>query len=168
MCSRTAAGGCGGGSVPSGEAGTVPRLWAPVFSVAFGLLMVGLAADGSHGPAVAAWVAALIAVAGGAVYRPAATLAVLLVVATIALSDPPLVFVALSGLCAAAYLVCRHAAGASAGAVLGSWPTVVGAVGFTFAGLVATAFPLQLPWLPLAAPLAALAVYVLAVRPFLS
>ena len=45
------------------------------------------------------------------VFRPAATLAVLLSVATIVLSDPPLVFVALSGLCAAAYLVCRHAVG---------------------------------------------------------
>ncbi|OBI09961.1 hypothetical protein A5679_07535 [Mycobacterium scrofulaceum] len=168
MCCRTAAGGCGDGSVASGDAGTVPRLWAPVFSAAFGLLMVGLAADGSHGPAVAAGVAALIAVVGGAVFRPAATLAVLLSVATIALNDPPPVFVALSGLCAAAYLVCRHAAGPGAGAVLGSWPTVVGAVGFTFAGLVATLFPLQLPWLPLAAPLAALAVYVLAVRPFLN
>ncbi|OJZ75376.1 hypothetical protein BRW65_05760 [Mycobacterium paraffinicum] len=152
----------------SGDAGALPRLWAPVFSVAFGLLTVALAADGAQGPAVAAWVAALIAVLGGAVFRPAATLAVLLSVATIALSDPPLVFVALSGLSAAAYLVCRHAAGASAGAVLGSWPTVVGAVSFTFAGLVATSFPLQLPWLPLIAPLAALAVYVLAVRPFLS
>jgi hypothetical protein len=49
-----------------------------------------------------------------------------------------------------------------------SWPTVVGAVGFSFAGLVATSFPLQLPWLPLAAPLAVLAIYVLATRPFLS
>lgn len=167
MCCRTAAGGCEDGSVSSADVGTLPRLWAPVFSAAFGLLMVGLAADGSRGPAVAASVAALIAVIGGAVFRPAATLAVLLSVATIALSDPPLVFVALSGLCAAAYLVCRHAAGVSAGAVLGSWPTVVGAVSFTFAGLVATWFPLHLPWLPLAAPLAALAVYVLAVRPFL-
>ncbi|KKC02757.1 hypothetical protein AWC17_28335 [Mycobacterium nebraskense] len=152
----------------SDDTATPPRLWALVFSVAFGLLMVGLAADGSHGLAVAAWAAALGAVAGATVFRPAATLAVLLSVVTIGLSDPPLVFVALSGLCAAAYLVCRHAFGASAAVVMGSWPTAVGAVGFTFAGLVATSFPLQLPWLPLAAPLAALAVYVLAVRPFLS
>jgi hypothetical protein len=40
-------------------------------------------------------------------------------------------------------------------------------VGFAFAGLVATAFPLQLPWLPLLAPLAVFAVYLLATRPFL-
>ncbi len=147
--------------------GTLPRLGAPVFSIAFGLLMVGLAADGSHGRAVAAGAAALGAVAAGAVFRPVATLAVVLTVVTIMLSEPPLAFVALSGLSAAAYLVCRHAVGGSAGVVLGSWPTAVGAVGFTLAGLAATSFPLQLPWLPLAAPLAALAVYVLAVRPFL-
>jgi hypothetical protein len=154
--------------VVSEEAAGLPRLSAPVFSFAFGLLMVGLAADGSHGLAVAAWAAALVAVVAGAVFRPAATLAVLLSVATIVLSDPPLVFVALSGLCAAGYLVCRHAVGGSAGVVLGSRPTAVGTLGFTLAGLVATAFPLQLPWLPLAAPLAALAIYVLAVRPFVS
>ncbi len=152
----------------NGDTSALPRLWAPVCSMAFGLLMVGLAADGSHGLPVAAWVAALVAVAVGTVFPSAATLAVLLSVASAALSDPPLLFVALSGLCAAAYLVCRHAVGASAGVVMGSWPTAVGAVGFTFAGLVATLFPLQLPWLPLVAPLAALAVYVLAVRPFLS
>jgi hypothetical protein len=77
-------------------------------------------------------------------------------------------FVALSGLCGAAYLVCRHAVSTSTLAVLGSWPTTVAAVGFTFAGLAATAFPLQLPWLPLVAPLGALVIYLLAIRPFLS
>ena len=109
----------------------------------------------------------LIAVGVGIAFRPAATVAVLLVVATIVLSNSPNVLTALSGLCAAAYLVCRYAAGTSIGAVVGSWPTVVAAGGFTFAGIVATSFPLQLPWLPLAAPLGVLAIYVLAARPFL-
>lgn len=109
----------------------------------------------------------MIAVGVGTVFRPAATVAVLLVVVTIVLSDPPQLVTALSGLCAAAYLVCRYAAGGSTRVVLGSGPTVVAAVGFTFAGIVATSFPLQLPWLPLAAPLGALAIYVLATRPFL-
>ncbi|HUH67713.1 MAG TPA: hypothetical protein VLZ05_01855 [Mycobacterium sp.] len=144
------------------------RLGAPAFSTGFGLLTVGLAAVGSHGVAVAAAAAALIAVGVGVAFRPAATLAVVLSVATIVLSNPSLAFAALSGLCAAAYLVCRHAVGTTAGVVIGSWPTVVGAVGFTFAGLVATSFPLQLPWLPLAAPLGALAIYLVASRPFLS
>ncbi|ELP45161.1 hypothetical protein D522_18534 [Mycobacterium avium subsp. paratuberculosis S5] len=52
--------------------------------------------------------------------------------------------------------------------ILGSRTTAVAAVGFSFAGLVATSFPLQLPWLPLLAPLGALAIYLLAIRPFLS
>jgi hypothetical protein len=129
--------------------------------------MVGLVAVGSDGLAAAAGIVALIAVGVGMAFRPAATVAVLLAVATIVLSDPPYVLTALSGLCAAAYLVCRYAAGPLTSVVIGSWPTVVAAGGFTFAGLVATSFPLQLPWLPLAAPLGALAIYVLATRPFL-
>ncbi len=144
------------------------RVGPSAFAAAFGLLMVGLAADGSHGFAVVAWVAALLAVGVGTLYRPAASLAVLLAVVTSMLSNPPVVFVALSGLCAAGYLVCRHAVGPGALAVLGSWPTTVAAVGFTFAGLVATSFPLHLPWLPLVAPLAALVIYLLAIRPFLN
>lgn len=152
----------------SGNTGALGRLGAPAFATGFGLLMVGLAAGGLHGFAVAAWMAALVAVGVGTVLRPAATVAVLLAVVTVMLSDPPLVFVALSGLCGAAYLVCRHAAGVAAPVVLSSWPTAVAAVGFTFAGLVATSFPLQLPWLPLAAPLGALVIYLLAIRPFLA
>jgi hypothetical protein len=154
--------------VANGGAGALSRVGAPAFATGFGLLMVGLAADGSQGFAVFAWVTALIAVGVGPAYRPAASLAVLLAVITIMLSNPPVVFVALSGLCAAAYLVCRHAVGTSTLVVLGSWPTTIAAVGFTFAGLVATSFPLQLPWLPLVAPLAALVTYLLAIRPFLS
>lgn len=137
-------------------------------STVFGALMVGLAAFGSHGPAVVAGVAAAVAVGVSVVFRPAATVAVLLSVATILASDPSLVFAAWSGLCAVAYLVCRHAVGTAAGGVMWSWPTAVAAVGFMFAGLVATAFPLQLPWLPLAAPVGVLAIYVLATRPFVS
>jgi hypothetical protein len=136
-------------------------------STVFGLLMVGSAVVGSHGLAVVAGAAAVLAVGVGIVFRPAATLAVLLSGFVIAVSNPSHVLVALSGLCAAGYLVCRYAAGMPAGIVMGSWPTIIAAVGFTFAGLVATSFPLQLPWLPLAAPLAVLAIYVLATRPFL-
>jgi hypothetical protein len=148
---------------------SIARPAALALSTIFGLLMVGLAAVGSHGPAVVAGAAAaLIAIAVGVAFRPAATLAVLLSVATILASNPPLVFAAWSGLCAAAYLVCRHAVGTPAGAVMWSWPTAVAAVGFTFAGLIATSFPLQLPWLPLAAPLGVLAIYVVATRPFTS
>jgi hypothetical protein len=144
------------------------RSTAIALSTGFGVLMVGLAAIGSDGLTVVVAAAALTAVAVGVAFRPAATLAVLLSVVTIVVSNPSLVFAAWSGLCAAAYLVCRHAVGTPAGAVMLSWPTAIGAVGFTFAGLVATSFPLQLPWLPLAAPLGVLAIYVLAMRSFLT
>ncbi|OBA80163.1 hypothetical protein A9W99_18920 [Mycobacterium sp. 1164966.3] len=140
---------------------------ARALAAVFGLLMVSSAALGSHGLAFAAGVAALIAAGVGLAYRPAATLAVLLAAGTIVLSGPPATVAAVSGLCAAAYLVCRHAIGTPVGTVLGSGPTIIAAVGFTFAGLVATVFPLHLPWLPLVAPLAVLAIYLLATRPFL-
>ncbi len=106
--------------------------------------------------------AAAVAVAVGTALRPIATFAVLLSVLTIVVSDPSQLSAALSGLCAAGYLVCRLG-----NAVIASWPTLLGAVGFSFAGLAATSFPLQLPWLPLAAPLAVLAIYVIVTRPYL-
>ncbi|MEE6134786.1 hypothetical protein SKC41_00370 [Mycobacterium sp. 050128] len=144
------------------------RLGVNALAIAFGLLMVGLAVVGAHGPALGAGMVALAAVALGIVFRPAATVAVLLCVTVIAISDPSYIFVGLSGLCAAAYLVSRYAAAMPDAVVMASWPTLVGAVGFTLVGVAAVAFPLQLPWVPLAAPLAVLAIYVLATRPFLS
>ena len=135
-------------------------------ALVFGLVMVGSAAVGTHGPAVVTAGVAVLAVGVGTALRPIATLAVLLAVFTMALSNPSHLLSALSGLCAAAYLVCRYAAGTTTDVVMGSWPTIVAAVGFTFAGLVATSFPLQLPWLPLVAPVAVVGIYVLATRPF--
>jgi len=41
-----------------------------------------------------------------------------------------------------------------------------GAVGFTAVGLAAASLPIQLPWVPLLAPLAVLVLYVLVTRPF--
>ena len=127
------------------------------FSTVFGLLMVGSAGVAAHGVAVVAGVVAAIAVGVGVLFRPAATLAVLLSVSAILLSDPSHVWAGLSGLCAAGYLVCRFGAGAAANVVMGGWPTIFAAIGFSFAGLAATSFPLQLPWLPLLAPLGVLA-----------
>jgi hypothetical protein len=143
------------------------QLAARILSTAFGLLMVAAVGIGSHGPALIAATAAVSAVVAGILSRPVATLAVLLTVGMIAVSDPAATLAAVSGLSAAVYLVLRHAAGGGTGLDSVSGVTVVGAVGFAFAGLVATAFPLQLPWLPLVAPLAVFAVYLLATRPFL-
>lgn len=136
-------------------------------STLFGVLMAGSAAAGSDPPAAAAAVAALAAVCVAMVFRPAATLAVCLAVAALGLSDGPVVCAGLSGLCSAAYLVCRHAAPRNSGGVRPpDWPTVSGAVGFGCAGLVAASIPPRLPWIPLAAPLGALAVYLVATYPF--
>jgi hypothetical protein len=121
--------------------------------------MVASAATQADRPGVIAAVAAAAAVLAGSVFRPAATIAVLLTASVIVLADVPAVLTATSGLCAAAYLVLRHTAAVTA-------PTVVGAVGFTAAGLAAASLPIQLPWVPLLAPLAVLVLYVVMTRPF--
>jgi len=140
---------------------------AHLLSTACGLLMVAAAGIGTHGPArVIAW-AAVVTVAVAALLRPLATLAVLLTVVVIAATGPTAVVAAVAGLSAAVYLMLRHAAASGVGLDSVSAASLVSALGFTFAGLVATAFPLQLPWLPLVAPLAVFAIYLLATRPFL-
>jgi hypothetical protein len=139
----------------STAASTVTR----AVSTAFGLVMVASAAVQADGPGLVAAVVAAAAVLAGSVFRPAATVAVLLTVAAIVLADAPPVLTATSGLCAAAYLVLRYT-------VTVTSPTVLGAVGFTAAGLAAASLPFQLPWVPLLAPLAVLVLYVLVTRPF--
>jgi hypothetical protein len=128
-------------------------------STAFGLVMVASAAVQADGPGLVAAVVAAAAVLAGSVFRPAASVAVLVTVAVIVLTDAPPVLTATAGLSAAAYLVLRHTAAVTA-------PTVLGAVGFTGAGLAAASLPIELPWVPLLAPLAVLVVYVLVTRPF--
>ena len=128
-------------------------------STAFGLVMVASAAVQADGPGLVAAVVAAAAVLAGSVFRPAATIAVLTTVAVLVLADAPPVLTATSGLCAAAYLVLRHTAAVTS-------PTMLGAVGFTAVGLAAASLPIQLPWVPLLAPLAVLVLYVLVTRPF--
>jgi len=128
-------------------------------SAAFGLVMVAAVAVQADGAALVAAGLAALAVLAGNVFRPAATLAVLLAAVGIVLDDAPAMLAALSGLCAACYLVLRHTTVFTA-------PTVVGAVGFSAATLAAVALPMELPWVPLVAPLAVLTLVVLATRPF--
>jgi len=128
-------------------------------STAFGLVMVAATAVQADDAAMIAAALAVLAVLVGNAFRPAATLAVLLAAAALVLNEAPVVLAALSGLCAACYLVLRHTAVITA-------PTVIGAVGFTAAGLMAVSLPLELPWVPLVAPLAVLALVALATRPF--
>ena len=143
------------------------QLLAHLLSTACGLLMVAAVGAGTYGPARVAAVSALVAVMVAIMFRPVATLAVLLTVAVIALTGPVAMVAAVAGLSAAAYLVLRHGVASGIGLDSVGVATLVSALGFTLAGLVATAFPLQLPWLPLLAPLAVFAIYLLATRPFL-
>ena len=118
------------------------------------------AAYRADGSAVFVAAAAVVAVAWSVWWRPASTAAVLLTVLTVALAGPVEMFTALAGLSAAAYLVVRHTNPTA--------PTMVSAVGFTAAGTVAVAVPATVPWLPMAAPLALLVGYLVAVRPYLA
>jgi hypothetical protein len=128
-------------------------------STAFGLVMIAAAAVQADDAAMIVAGSTTFAVLMGNIFRPAATLAVLMSAAVIVLTDAPAMLAALSGLCAACYLVLRHTAIITA-------PSVIGAVGFTAAGLAAVSMPLQLPWVPLAAPLAVLTLVALSSRPF--
>ena len=128
-------------------------------STAFGLLMVAAAAVAADDAALVLAALATLAVLVGNVFRPAATLAVLLAAAALVLNESPAMLAALAGLCAACHLVLRHSAAITA-------PTVIGAVGFTALILAAVSLPLELPWTPLLAPLVVMALVALVTRPF--
>jgi len=128
-------------------------------STAFGLLMVAAAAVAADDAALVLAALATLAVLVGNVFRPAATLAVLLAAAALVLNESPAMLAALAGLCAACHLVLRHSAAITA-------PTVIGAVGFTALILAAVSLPLELPWTPLLAPLVVVALVALVTRPF--
>jgi hypothetical protein len=143
-----------------------PTMPLRAFATVFGMLMVAATGIQPDGLGLAAAALAALAVLASIQIRVAATLAVLLAVSVIVIYDPPPVFAALSGLCATAYLVLRHAVGSPAG-VTATPPTIIAAVGFTIAGLVAALFPFQVPWLPLLAPAAVFGIFVLATHPLL-
>jgi hypothetical protein len=128
-------------------------------------VMAAPIAASADGPGRITALAALFAVVVGIQFRSIATVAVLLTMVAMSLSDAPPVLAALSGLAAAGYLVLRHAAG-KPGLMTVTPPTVVAAMTFTVAGLAATSFSLRLPWLPLLAPVVVFAIYALVTRPF--
>ncbi|MGE2835283.1 hypothetical protein [Mycobacterium sp. SMC-4] len=127
----------------------------------FGLLMVVAATAGTTPIALVGAAAAAIAVLISVRVPMAATGAVLLTVCTVLLAQPAPMYTALSGLAAAAYLVLRHNRGRV------SVPAMIAAVGFTGLATLVVAAPVELPWVPLVAPIALFVAYVLALRPFL-
>lgn len=120
--------------------------------------MAGSAAVGADTRGLAAVAVALIAVLAGLYLRVAATAAVLAVICAVALTDQQPALAALTGVCAAAYLVLTHFAMTR--------PTAVGIAGFAVVGVLATALPAGLSWLPLLAPVTVVAVIGLALSPF--
>ena len=136
------------------------------FAGAFGVLMV-VTAGGTGGPVVLATLGlAAVAVAVSLLDPRAATVAVLLSIIALALSDPAPLFAAASGLSAATYLVTRHTIGS--GTAMLTVPTVAGLLGFTAVGLAATAVALPVNWIPLLAPVLMAAVLIVAAIPLLA
>lgn len=138
-----------------------------MLSTAFGLAMAAAAGIDSGGTALVVATAALLAVVAGIRIRVASTAAVLLAVAAVLLTDAPPVVAGLAGLSAASYLVLRHREGRTAEPVRASSMPLIAALGLTAVVVSALSFPLQLPWLPLLAPLPVFVIYVLALWPFL-
>lgn len=134
-------------------------------SVAFGLVMVAAAAIGARGSALTVVAVAVAAVVLGARVASAATVAAACTVVLIVLTDPPPIVAALAGLAAAAYLVLRHTAHVAESV---AWPTVACAVGLSAVGMAAVLIPVDVAWLPLVAPVAVLAIYVIATGPYLA
>jgi hypothetical protein len=137
-----------------------------LLSTAFGLVMAAAAGIQTTGSASVVAMLAAVAVLAGIRFRVAATLAVLLAAAALVLTDAAPLVAGLAGLSAACYLVERHAAVGRAALMGASSPTTVAALGFTLVGVVAASFPFELPWVPLLAPPAVFAIYVLATRRF--
>ena len=129
-----------------------------LLALAFGLLMVAAGTVTSSGPALGLAAVAVVAVVAGLMVRLAATVAVAAVAGALALSSPQPVLAAIAGLAAAAYLVVRHGDDAAAAATV---PTVLGALGLTTVAVLGATVPFTLPWVPLVAPLAVVAAYVI-------
>jgi hypothetical protein len=130
-----------------------------LLAAAFGVVMAGAAAVGADPRGLLAVGLAVVAVLAGLYLRIAATAAVLAVICAIALTGPQPMLAAVSGVCAAAYLVLTHAAVTR--------PTAAGIAGFAMIGILATTVPAGLPWLPLLAPVAVVVAIGVALGPFL-
>lgn len=141
------------------------RAGSSSLATAFAALMLLSAAWPGGQAGLAAVAPAALAVLAGVFVRAAATVAVLLTGAALVLLDAPALFAACSGLTAAAYLVTRHAVGRGGAAI--TVPGAIGLIGFTLAGIAATAIPSNLTWVPMLAPALVVALLVVAGAPLL-
>jgi len=134
-------------------------------SLALGVAMVAAAEPQMHW--LARWAAglAIAAVLLGVRFYSMATVAVLLTALTLTLTTPPPVLAVMSGLCATAYLVMRHASGPNSAAPTRA--TALAALSFGLFGAGVAVVPLDVAWLPLLAPFGLLAAFALATHPYL-
>jgi hypothetical protein len=139
---------------------------AHLFSTGFGLVMAAAAGIQTAGLAFVLAILAVLSVLVSIRFRFAGTLAVLLAAAAVMLTNAEPLVAGLAGLSASCYLVLRHTEGRLTGFAGASSPAMTAALGFTVVGVLAASFPFQVRWLPLAAPLTVLAVYMLATWPF--
>lgn len=133
-------------------------LWPTLFGA---VMVVAAASFADTAQALTAAAASLVAVVLSVWWRPAATGAVLLAAGTALLGAPAPMYTALAGLAAAAFLVLRHNEGRAPA------PAMVAAVAFAAAAALVAAMPLEVPWLPLIAPLALFVGFVVALSPYL-
>ncbi|TSD95649.1 hypothetical protein FOS14_17770 [Skermania sp. ID1734] len=136
------------------------------FAVVFGLLMIGACAVEAYGWALAAVGVSVAALVVSVWLRVAATVAVLAIVVALALSGPEPIFAVLSGLCATAYLLTRHAAGGPRGLVTTTRPVLLAMMVFAALGAGAAWVAVPIRWVPVVAAPAVVIAYALVVLPY--
>ncbi|WP_062994508.1 hypothetical protein [Nocardia mikamii] len=100
-----------------------------------------------------------VAVVVGWRFRTVAVLAVLIALGALAWADTGALAAAGTGLVATTYLLNTATLHAPAGVVPTTLPSVVGALGFAAAAVLATLIPGRLAWLPLLAPVLVIVLY---------
>ncbi|MGW0353220.1 hypothetical protein [Nocardia nova] len=100
-----------------------------------------------------------VTVVAGWWFRSVAVVAVLIALGALAWADTGALAAAGTGLVATTYLLNTATLHAPAGVVPTTLPSVIGALGFAAAAVLATLIPGRLAWLPLAAPVLVIALY---------
>lgn len=129
-------------------------------NVLVGLMMV--AATVPDAPMIA-WIASGISavlVLASAFSRTAATGAIVVAIVALALSNPPLLLAAIAGLSAILFLLLSFG---RAGLV-----SLTGALLFTGVAMLVSLAPVELPWVPVVAPVVVVALFAVAVWPYAS
>ncbi|WP_227984690.1 hypothetical protein [Nocardia spumae] len=111
-----------------------------------------------------AGVPVFVAVVAGWRFRSVAVVAVLIALGALAWADTGSLAAAGTGLVATTYLLNTATQHAPDGVVPTTLPSVVGALGFAAAAVLASLIPGRLAWLPLAAPILVITLYALIVQ----